>query len=51
MWTDFDIFLAENVTDKVSNQKTLYYATSTYASALPGTMGKHQNVFFPQMLY
>ena len=26
--TDFDVFFGRNVTDKVSNQKTLYYATS-----------------------
>jgi len=25
---DFDIFFGRNVTDKVGNQKTLYYATS-----------------------
>jgi len=25
---DFDIFFGTNVTDKVGNQKTLYYATS-----------------------
>jgi len=26
---DFDIFFGRNVMDKVGNQKTLYYATST----------------------
>jgi len=26
---DFDIFFGRNVTDKVGNQKTLYYATSS----------------------
>jgi len=26
---DFDIFFDRNVTDKVGNQKTLYYATSS----------------------
>jgi len=27
-WTDFDIFFGRSAIDKVSNQKTLYYATS-----------------------
>jgi len=27
-WMDFDIFFGRNVTDKVDNQKTLYYVTS-----------------------
>jgi len=35
---DFDIF-GRNVTDKVGNQKTLYYAT-------PVKMGKHENHIF-----
>jgi len=38
LWHIFD----RNVTDKVSNQKT-------YASALPGKMGKHENNIFTKM--
>ena len=46
------IFFGRNVMDKVSNQKTLYYATSvTCASALPGKMRKCKNCIYPQMLY
>jgi len=47
---DFDIF-GRNVTDKVGNQKMLYYATLrqiTCASALPGKTGKHENHIFAQ---
>ena len=43
---DFDIF-GRNATDKVGNQKTLYYATSiTCASAQPGKTEKHENHIF-----
>jgi len=47
------IFFRRDVTDKVSNQKTLYYATAiTRASALPGKTRKHENcIFFTQMLH
>jgi len=47
------IFFGGNVTDKVSNQKTLYYATpqTTCASALPGETGNTKIAFFTQMLY
>jgi len=48
------MFFNRNVTNKVSNQKTLYYATSKIlcTSALPGKTGKHENhIFFAQMLY
>jgi len=39
---DFDIF-GRNVTDKVGNQKTLYYVTSiTCTDALPGKTRKHE---------
>jgi len=41
------IFFGRNVTDKVGNQKALYYATSSYpgtcTSALPGKTGKREN--------
>jgi len=37
------IFFGRNVTDKVGNQKTLYY------SALPGKTGKHENHIFTQL--
>ena len=42
------IFFGRNVTDKLGNQKTLYYATSNnlYASALPGKTRKHENHIF-----
>ena len=41
------IFFGTNVTDKVSNQKTLYYAPEiTCASALPVKTGKHENHIF-----
>jgi len=41
------IFFGRNVTDKVGNQKMLYYATSnTSASALPVKTGKHENHIF-----
>jgi len=40
---DFDIF-CRNVTDKVGNQKRLYYATS-----LPGKPGKRENHIFTQL--
>jgi len=44
---DFDIFFGRNVTDKVRNQNTLYYATQiTCASALPVKTGKHENHIF-----
>ena len=33
-------FFGRNITDKVANQMTLYYA---YASALPAKMAKHEN--------
>jgi len=48
----FDIF-GGNVTNKVSNQKTLYCATQiTCASAVPGNTGKHEKTFFfTQMLH
>jgi len=46
---DFDIF-GRNVTDKVGNQKTLYYTTLrpqiTCASALPVKTGTHENHIF-----
>ena len=42
------IFFGSNVTDKVSNQKTLHYATSTCASTLPGKTEKRENCIFPQ---
>jgi len=38
----FDIF-GRNVTDKISNQKALYYATS---NKLQGKTGKHKNRIF-----
>jgi len=49
---NFDIF-DRNVTDKVSNQKTLYYMPHqiTCASALPGKQGNAKIAFSPQMLY
>ena len=41
------IFFGSNVTDKVGNQKMLYYATSiTCASALLGKKRKHENHIF-----
>ena len=41
------IFFGKNVTDKVGNQKMLYYATSiTCASALLGKKRKHENHIF-----
>ena len=47
------IFFGRNVTDKVGNQKTLYYAISnnlcSCASALPGKMRKHENHIFTQL--
>jgi len=47
---DFDMF-GWNVNDKVGNQKTLYYATSSNlcASALPGKTGKRENHIFSQL--
>jgi len=42
----------QNVTDKVSNQKTLFNATPiTCASALAGKTQKHENRIFTQILY
>ena len=38
---DFDVF-GRNVTDKVDNEKTLYYATDC-ASALHSKTAKHEN--------
>jgi len=50
---DFDIF-GKNVTDKVDNQKTLYYVTSnnlSFPSALPDKTRKHENhIFHPVRL-
>jgi len=48
---DFDIFFVRSVTDKVGNQKTLYYATwnNLCASALPGKTRKHENHVFTQL--
>jgi len=46
------IFFGRNVTDKVGNQKTLYYATSSnfcFYSALPGKTGKRENHIFTQL--
>jgi len=42
------IFFGRNVTDKVGNQKTLYYMPPqiTCASALPGKTRKHENHIF-----
>jgi len=44
------IIFGRDVTDKVSNQRTCYYATSkaqiTCASALHGRTGKHKNCIF-----
>jgi len=43
------IFFGRNVTDKVDNEKPLYYATSnvlTCACALPGKTGKDKNQIF-----
>jgi len=40
------ICFGRNVTDKVSNQKALYYATSNnlcFCTGLPGKTGKHEN--------
>jgi len=43
----FWYFFGRNVTDKVGNQKTLYYATwNTCAFALPVKTGKHENHIF-----
>jgi len=44
---DFDIF-GRNVTDKVGNQKTLYYATSNNLCFCTTwkKMGKHENHIF-----
>jgi len=47
---DLGIF-SRNTTDKVSNQKTLYYATSnTCASALPGKTGNVKIAFFTRCI-
>ena len=41
------IFFGRNVTYKVSNLTTLYYATCiTYASAILGKTGKHEDCIF-----
>ena len=42
-------FFGRNVTDKVGNQKTLYYATSSnLCFSLPGKTGKRENHIFTQ---
>jgi len=47
----FWYFFGRNVTDKVNNQKTLYYATSiTCASVLPGKMGNTKITFFTRCI-
>jgi len=44
------IFFGRNVTDKVGNDKMLYYVTQvTCASSLPGKMGKCENHIFTQL--
>jgi len=42
------IFFGRNVTDKVGNQTTLYYATSNNLCfcTIPGKMRKHENHIF-----
>jgi len=40
------LFFGRNVTDKVGNQKTLYYATSSDLYFLPGKTGEHENHIF-----
>jgi len=48
----FLYFFGRNVTDKVSNQKTLYMPPQLMCdSALPGKPGKLKMHFFTQMLY
>ena len=45
----FWYFFGRNVIDKVSNQKTLYYATSInvcFCTTVPGKTGKHENRIF-----
>jgi len=45
-------FFGRNVTDKVRNQETLYYAIQiTLASALPSKMGNTKIAFFTQVLF
>jgi len=45
---DFDTF-GRNVTDKVSNQKTLYYTTSNNLCFCTTKTGKHENYIFTQL--
>jgi len=49
---DFDIFFGTNVTDKVGNQKTLYYATSNNLQVLLYYLAKCGNTkitYFTQL--